>query len=69
MFPADKGALADAKPVYESLDGWEEDISGCSSYKDLPEAAQNYISFIEDFLECPVKYISVGQRRDQIIHI
>ncbi len=68
-FPADQHALKTARPNYREFPGWEEDIAGCCSRADLPQAARDYIAFIEDYLDRPVKYISVGQRRDQIIHV
>ncbi|MBR7040845.1 MAG: adenylosuccinate synthase [Clostridia bacterium] len=63
-FPA---ALADAQPVIEYLEGWQCDISGARRWEDLPKAAQDYVSFIENAIGCPIKYISVGAERDSII--
>ena len=61
--------LRDAKPVYEYFDGWHCDISGCRKYEDLPEAARNYVEFIEDAVGCPVQYVSVGAERDAYIKL
>lgn len=58
-------ALAAAKPVYEYLEGWRIDISGCRSFDTLPAAAQNYIRYIEKATDCKIKYVSVGAGRDQ----
>ena len=63
-FPA---ALDSAKPVTEYLPGWQCDISGARKWEDLPKAAQDYVSFIENAIGCPIKYISVGAERDSII--
>lgn len=63
-FPA---ALADAKPVIEYFDGWECDISSVRRWEDLPEKAQEYVSFIEKEIGCPITYVSVGPERDSII--
>ena len=63
-FPA---ALYDAKPVYEYLEGWREDVSGVRKWEDLPENARKYIEFIEAGIGCRIKYISVGPERDSII--
>lgn len=64
-FPTGETALNEAKPVYEYLDGWKTDISGCRSFEELPENAQKYIRFIEKAINCPIKYVSVGAERDQ----
>lgn len=58
-------ALTDAKPVYEYLDGWKTDISGCRSFAELPENAQKYVKYIEKMTECKIKYVSVGAGRDE----
>lgn len=58
-------ALNAAKPVYEYLDGWKTDISGCRSFEELPENAQKYVKYIERMTECNIKYVSVGAGRDE----
>jgi adenylosuccinate synthase len=58
----------DEKPIYKTFAGWEEDTSNVRSFDGLPEAAQNYISYIEETLECPVGIVSVGPSRDQTIY-
>ena len=63
-FPA---ALEDAKPVIETMKGWKKDISGVRKWEDLPEEARAYVSRIEEAIECPVTYISVGPERESII--
>lgn len=60
--------LAKAKPVYEVLPGWKEDIRGITKYEELPENCRKYIEFIEKELEVPVKMVSNGPGRDEIIH-
>lgn len=59
--------LAKAKPVYEVLPGWKEDIRGIDSYDKLPENCRKYIEFIENEIEVPVKMISNGPKREEII--
>lgn len=59
--------LYEAKPVYEYLDGWKQDISHCRRYTELPENARKYIEYIEQQIGCTVDYISVGAEREQII--
>ena len=58
----------DEKPIYKTFAGWEEDTSNVRSFDGLPEAAQNYISFIEETLDCTVGIVSVGPSRDQTIY-
>lgn len=66
-FPADIDELNAAKPVYEYLPGFHCDISACRKVEDLPQAALNYIRYIEKAVGCPIKYVSVGAERDEYI--
>ncbi len=59
--------LAKAKPVYVDLPGWKQEIRGIKNYNDLPENCKKYIEFIEKELEVPVKLVSNGPGRDEII--
>lgn len=65
--PQSEKELSRVKPVYEILDGFEEDISSCVSYDELPDAVKHYIETIEKTLGVPAKYISVGPGREQTI--
>ena len=58
----------DIKPIYKSFKGWSEDISKINKEQDLPIELKNYISFIEEFIEVPIKLISVGPDRSETIH-
>ncbi len=58
-----------AKPVYEYLDGWWEDITQARSFAELPKAAQNYVKAIEDMSGAPVSAVGVGPRRDQTLQL
>lgn len=60
--------LAKAKPVYEVLPGWKEEIRGITKYEDLPENCRKYIEFIEKELEVPVTMVSNGPGREEIIY-
>lgn len=60
--------LKHAKPVYEKLPGWKCDIRGIKKYEDLPENCRKYIEFIEKELGVPVKLVSNGPGRHEIIH-
>jgi adenylosuccinate synthase len=59
--------LNKAKPVYTMLDGWKCDISNIREYKDLPDNARKYIEFIEEQIGYPIKLISNGPKREDII--
>jgi adenylosuccinate synthase len=56
-----------AKPIYERLPGWRCDISEVRAFDDLPENAQAYVLRAEDLIGVPVKWISVGSRREAMI--
>ena len=60
--------LAKAKPVYETLPGWKSEIHGIKKYEDLPENCRKYVEFIEKELEVPVKMVSNGPGRHEIIY-
>ena len=66
-FPADLEMLAECKPLYKTIKGWKQDITGCKTYEDLPEAARNYITAIEEITGVPVGIVSVGPDRGQTI--
>ena len=68
-YPYDQNILNTADPVYEILDGWTEDITSIKRFDDLPENAKKYINAIEDFIEVPITFISVGPERNQNIVI
>ena len=55
------------KPVYRDFPGWKEDITGVRRYEDFPEAFRQYIDFIEAETGCPVRIISVGPDRSEIV--
>src|SRR5436305_5261412 len=66
-FPYHQPMLHTVTGAYTELPGWHEDISGVRRLEDLPQAARDYLSFIEDFLGVPVVLIGVGPGRDQMI--
>ena len=61
--------LERAKPIYEYLDGFGSDISGCRKAEDLPENAIKYIRYLEKAVGCKIKYVSVGAERDSYIEL
>jgi adenylosuccinate synthase len=66
-FPYHQSILHKVTGAYTELPGWHEDISGARRLEDLPQAARDYLSFIEDFLGVPVVLVGVGPGRDQMI--
>ncbi len=65
-FPSGE-ALNIATPNVVYLDGWEQDTSKCRTYEELPLKAREYIEYLENAVECKIKYVSVGAERDAII--
>tara|TARA_B100001059_G_scaffold231227_1_gene266693 strand:+ start:5386 stop:6666 length:1281 start_codon:yes stop_codon:yes gene_type:complete len=68
-YPYQQNVLYNAEPVYETYAGWSEDITSVRSFDNLPENAKKYITAIEDFIEIPITFISVGPERNQNIVI
>jgi adenylosuccinate synthase len=68
-YPPDTVAqLERALPVYETVAGWREDITGVRRWDDLPQAARAYISRISELVGVPITTVSVGPERDQLVH-
>jgi adenylosuccinate synthase len=59
--------LEECRPVFETLPSWSEDISECVTFEALPEAARNYVLYIEERVGVPIKLIGVGPDRNQTI--
>jgi adenylosuccinate synthase len=55
-------------PVYEQMESWSEDITGCRTFESLPVAAQRYVERIEELMGVRVSMVSVGPERDQMIN-
>lgn len=66
-FPASLQVLQECTPIYEELDGWQENTGGARALKDLPEKAQHYIRRIIELTGVPVLTVSVGPERQQTI--
>ena len=66
-FPATP-TLMGCKPVYEKLPGWQCDIRGITRWEDLPENCRAYVEFIEKACGAPIRMVSNGPRRDEIIY-
>ncbi|MFO7249826.1 MAG: adenylosuccinate synthase, partial [Actinomycetes bacterium] len=56
-----------AKPIYEELPGWQEDITGAKTFEDLPPNAQAYVRALEEMCGAPISAIGVGPERDQTL--
>jgi len=67
--PADGESIGRVRAVYEQLPGWERPTSAVRRLADLPPAARAYLDRLQDLARCPVRYVSVGTRRDQIIAV
>ena len=65
--PAGNDAIERCVPQYESFPGWEGDLGGVRSWDELPANARTYIEFVEDAVGAPVRWISVGPERQQLI--
>jgi adenylosuccinate synthase len=65
--PGHQSAFHHAKPVYEEMPGWNEDITHCRTFAELPQAAQNYLNRLEELAGIPISMIAVGPDREQTI--
>jgi adenylosuccinate synthase len=63
-FPASLNVLAECKPIYETLPGWPEDISGIKDFDDLPQNVKKYLKRVEELVETPISIVSVSPERD-----
>ena len=66
-FPTDAFVLERCRPVYETLPGWRQDVSGARRLADLPAGARRYVDRLGELLGVPVRIISVGPDREQTI--
>ena len=67
-FPVET-VLERCKPVYEYVEGFSGDISGCRKFEDLPEAARNYVRYLENAVGCRIGWVSVGAGREEYIRL
>jgi adenylosuccinate synthase len=65
--PASQSDFHHAKPIYEYLPGWSEDITAAKSLDQLPANARAYVKYLEEISGAPVSAVGVGQERDQTI--
>jgi adenylosuccinate synthase len=67
--PADVESIGRVEPTYETLPGWQKELSEVRRLADLPPPARAYVDRLQDLAGAPVRYVSVGTRRDQIIEV
>ena len=67
--PTDQAAFSAAKPIYETMPGWTEDISQVHEFDELPAACQAYVKRLEDLSNCRISVIGTGPQRDHIISV
>ncbi len=66
-FPYHQTVLHEVTPVYETLPGWKTDLTGITDRADLPTAAEEYLSFIQEQCGMPVTLVGVGPGRKQVV--
>ena len=66
-YPALMTDLVKARPIYEYMDGWTEDISECRRFEELPATCQAYVRRLEELIRCRISGIGVGPGREQVI--
>ena len=66
-FPSSLEELAECAPIYEEFPGFDDDISNCRTFEELPEVCQKYIQRLEELCECKVVMVGVGPDREQQI--
>ena len=69
QFPSDVGMLDRIEPVYRTMPGWQTSTDGARRLGDLPREARAYLDLLEELVAVPIRYVSVGTRRDQIIPV
>ena len=67
FFPANAAKLSQACPIYETVPGWDEDITGVCDFHDLPLNAQDFVCRVEEMTGKPITIIGVGPKRNQTI--
>ena len=65
--PLTQSEFHHAEPIFETMPAWDEDITGCRTFDELPQKAQDYVLRLEELSGAPISYIGVGPGRDQTI--
>ncbi len=66
-FPSEVQTLEKVEPIYESFEGWSEDLTAADRFEDLPDEARRYLAFVSDFVGVPISMTSTGPKREQIV--
>ncbi len=69
QFPARAEVLAECRPIYEDLEGWQAPIGQARTLAELPAAARRYLERLEQLLEVPIALVGVGQEREETIMV
>ncbi|HWL64706.1 MAG TPA: adenylosuccinate synthase [Actinomycetota bacterium] len=67
--PPNQTIFNKCRPIYEELPGWSQDITGARSLEDLPKEARSYLEMLENLVDTPISWVSVGPSRDQIVRL
>ena len=65
--PYHQSVLHDVTPVYETLPGWGEDLTGCTTFEEFPPAARDYVTFLADTIGVRIATVGVGPQRQQFV--
>jgi len=68
FFPSDTVELSAVQCIYETVPGWDQDLSKITRFEDLPANTKNYVRLIEDMVKVPVSCVGVGPKRSQVIY-
>jgi adenylosuccinate synthase len=68
-FPPHQSLFHQAEPIYEELDGWDEEIDGATTFEDLPKQARQYVRRIEELVGVPASVVSIGPAREQSLPV
>ena len=66
-YDIDAYQLGRVKPIFRTLPGWKTDITGVRAYEDLPQTAKDYVDVVEELLEVPVGWVSLGPEREALV--
>jgi adenylosuccinate synthase len=66
-FPGSLSVLENCEPIYEEMEGWQRSTAAARDVSDLPEGARRYLARIEELVGCPIRRVSTGTKRDQIL--
>ncbi|MEG1740490.1 MAG: adenylosuccinate synthase [Akkermansia sp.] len=67
--PATSDEWERCKPIYETMPGWMQDISACTSWSEIPENAKKFVARMSEFIGCPITTVGVGPDREQTITV